>query len=200
MSDDPAATSKDGPARAGTAFEVQGLFSNDAAMQEAIGQLTRAGFDRAELSLPVAQLDPAHATPETSAEVPTTPIDVQQTRTMATSMAGTIGAFAAAGAIIATGGAAALAIAGAAAVGGGAAAVVHTAGDGIAANEQQRLDDRAAAGELVLAVRTITADKRDIAMRIMRDCGASRVGDVARTTAELGAAEQDGVDSTGWTG
>lgn len=200
MSDDPAATSKEAPRRAGTAFEVQGLYATDAAMQEAVAQLTLAGFDRAELSLPIAQLDPAHATAETSAEVPTTLIDVQQTRTMATSMAGTIGAFAAAGAIIATGGAAAVAIAGAAAIGGGAAALVHTVGDGIAANEQHRLDDRAAAGELVLSVRTFTADKRDIAMRVLRDCGATRVGDVARTTAEMAPVADDGVDSTGWTG
>lgn len=189
-----------GPERTAAVYEVQGLFGSEPMMQDAIGRLTLAGFDRAELSLPVAHVDAAHATPETSAEVPVTPIDGQQMRTMATSMAGTIGAFAAAGVTIATGGLAGVAIAAAAAVGGGAAAITHLASDGAVEAAHQPQVEAAARGELVLAVRVSTQGKRDAALQIMRDAGATQVGDVARRTAAIEPAPAEGVDSASWTG
>ena len=114
-------------------------------MEAAIAQLTMAGFDRAALSLPQTHVAAGQATPELGADAPLTDTDVRQARTMGTSMAGSIGALAAAGAVIATGGAAAVAAAAAAAIGAGAALTANAAGN--AADKVQADDrtDRAAA-------------------------------------------------------
>ena len=189
-----------GPERAALAREVQGVFASDAQMQDAIGKLTLAGFDRAELSLPAAHLDAAHQTPETSAEVPTTPVDVQQARTLATSTAGVVGAMAAAGVTIATGGTAAIAAVAAAAIGGGAAGLVHLGGDAAGAAKMDEYDAAAARGELVLSVRTIDDDRRAAAIRLLMESGATQVADVTRDTAEVAPAAAAGVDSARWTG
>ena len=100
---------KPGPVLNPSIQEVQGVFPSDAMLQDAISKLTLAGFDRAAFSLPVTQPSPRTATPEQDASAPITDTDVRQARTMGTSMAGTIGAFVAAGAVVATGGAAAVA-------------------------------------------------------------------------------------------
>ncbi len=115
---------KQGPADGRSVQEVQGVFPSDAAMEDAIAKLTLAGFDRADFSLPVTS--PAERRrPARGGATPMTDTDLRQARTMGTGMAGTIGAFAAAGATIATGGVAGVAIAAAAAVG---------VGSGLAAN------------------------------------------------------------------
>ena len=84
--------------------EVQGVFPSDAALQDAIGRLTRAGFDRAALSLPAPNPTADEATPTQGADDPTTEDDIRQTRTMQTSMAATAAAFIGAGVTVATGG------------------------------------------------------------------------------------------------
>ena len=192
---------KSGPALNPSVQEVQGVFPSEAAMEAAIAQLTMAGFDRAALSLPQTHVAAGQATPELGADAPLTDTDVRQARTMGTSMAGSIGALAAAGAVIATGGAAAVAAAAAAAIGAGAALTANAAGN--AADKVQADDrtDRAAAGELVLSVAAPDAAQQERATRIMREAGATQVEAVARTSGTMAAIEpQGGVDSTGWTG
>lgn len=184
------------PAPDAAVHEVQGIFPNDAALQDAISRLTLAGFDRAELSLPATNPAANRDTPEMGAAPPTTQTDVRQARTMGTSMAGTIGAFAAAGATVATGGAAGLAIAAAAAVGAGSALAANAAASGV---EQAQADERqqsAAAGELVLAVHAMTAARQAEATAILEAAGATRTGVVSRGTQMAPAT----IDSARWTG
>ncbi len=188
-------TSRSGPVLGEGVEEVQGIFPSDAAMQKAIGELTLAGFDRADFSLPTTRPATADATPNAGAANPMTDTDVRQARTMGTSMAGTIGAFAAAGATIATGGAAGLAIAAAAAIGAGSALAANAAGNAAGAAQSGTRDAAAAAGELVLSVHAATPEKREAAERIMRAAGATSAEAVRR---EGGA--MAGIDSSSWTG
>ena len=175
--------------------EVQGIFPSEAALETAMSGLTLAGFDRAAFSLPHTQPVTGTATPEQGADTPITDADVRQTRTMGTSMAGTIGAFAAAGAVVATGGAAAVAAVAAAAVGAGSALTANAVGN--AADGAKTADQAAAAaaGRLVLAVAAPDAAQQAKAEQIMREAGATSVEAVSRT----GGAVQ-GIDSAGWTG
>ena len=189
------ATSKDGPVLTGAVEEVQGIFPSDAALQDAIGRLRMVGFDHADLSLPATRPVAAEATPEQGAANPLTEDDSRQMRTLGTSMAGTIGAFAAAGATVATGGAAAVVIAAAAAVGAGSALAANAVGTAAKDGQADTRDEAAAAGQLVLAVHAPTPEKRADAERIMREAGASTVGSVQRDSSPAA-----GVDSTGWTG
>ncbi len=99
-------TSKAGPTLGETVEEVQGIFPSDAALQDALGRLRMVGFDHADLSLPTTNPTASEATPDQGAANPLTEDDTRQARTLGTSMAGTIGAIAAAGATVATGGAA----------------------------------------------------------------------------------------------
>ena len=131
--------------------EVQGVFPSNAALQDAVGRLTRSGFDRAAISLPAANPDATDATPSAGAENPYTEDDSQQVRTMQSSMAATAAAFLGAGVTIATGGAALPAVAAAAGMGVAAGGAVHAARavtDNAQANER---DQAAAAGQLVLS-------------------------------------------------
>ena len=188
-------TSKSGPVLTEGVEEVQGVFPSDKALQTAISQLTLAGFDRADFSLPTTKPASSAATPDAGAADPMTDTDVRQARTLGTSMAGYVGAFAAAGATIATGGAAGLAIAAAAAVGAGSALAANAAGNAVDAAQTDTRDTAAAAGELILAVHATTAEKRATVERIMREAGASAVEPVRR---EGGAVS--GIDSSSWTG
>ena len=183
------------PALTGGVEEVQGVFPSDAALQAAIAQLTLAGFDRADLSLPDTHPLASAATPEASAADPMTDTDVRQTRTMGTSMAGTIGAFAAAGATVATGGAAGVVIAAAAAVGAGAALAANAAGNAVDNAQTDTRNEAAAVGQLILAVHAPTPEKRADAERIMRAAGATSAKPVRREGAAV-----TGIDSSSWTG
>ncbi len=192
MSDE---TSKHGPVIADLVEEVQGVFPSDAALQDALGRLRMVGFDHADLSLPTTRPAASAATPNQGAADPLTEDDTRQARTLGTSMAGTIGAFAAAGATVATGGAAAVVIAAAAAVGAGSALAANAVGTAAKNSQEETRDEAAAAGELILAVHAPTADKRATAERIMKEAGAISVASVARDGAAVAA-----IDSTGWTG
>ena len=186
---------KEGPVLPEAVQEVQGIFPSDGALQDAIAKLTLAGFDRADLSLPATNPAAAAATPDMGAAPPTTDTDVRQVRTMGTSMAGTIGAFAAAGATVATGGAAGVAIAAAAAVGVGSALAANASGN--AANDVQTegRNEAAASGRLVLAVHANTAESQALAQRLMRESGASEVATVERQSGTVAE-----VNSSSWTG
>ncbi len=186
---------KQGPTLPETVQEVQGVFPSDGAMQDAIAKLTLAGFDRADLSLPATNPAAGMATPELGAAPPTTETDIRQMRTMGTSMAGAIGAFAAAGATIATGGAAGVAIAAAAAVGAGSALAANASGNAAGNVQTEARNEAAAAGQLVLAVHANDPARQAMATRIMRESGATDVAAVARAGGTLTE-----IDSSSWTG
>jgi len=195
MSETVGGGAKPGPALKDTVHEVQGRFPNDAALQDALGRLTLAGYDRADFSLPEEQPSTA-STPNEGADNPTDQTDKAQLRTMGTGMAGFAGAAAIGGATIATGGAAAVAAAAAAAVGLGAAALAEGVGR---AADQATIDERnrrGLAGTLVLAVRTRSPEQADEVTRLMREAGASDVSPVTRTDQVL----TRGVSAASWTG
>ncbi len=187
-------TSESGPVLGGPVEEVQGIFPTDAAMQDALGRLRMVGFDHADLSLPMTQPTANVATPELGAANPVTEDDMRQARTMGTSMAGYIGAFAAAGATVATGGAVGVAIAAAAAVGAGSALAANAVGTAAKDSQEESRAESAAAGELVLAVRATTPEKRADAEKIMLQAGATSVAAIKREPAA------PGLDSSSWTG
>lgn len=181
------------PALATDVYELQGVFPNDAALQEAMGKLSLAGFDHADLSLPDAKA--LKDTPDT-ASAATDSIDVGQLRTMASGMTG-VAAGMAAGAIVATGGLAAPVVA---AIGGASAigAVVAVSGVGAAVDNAgaEARDRLGAEGKLILAVRIRSPEMLPKAEAAMREAGA---------TALTGVADEDqamtrGLSSTSWTG
>jgi hypothetical protein len=180
-----ASDAKQGPVINETIQEVQGIFPNDAALQDAIGRLTRAGFDRAALSLPAANPLPAEATPSAGAANPNTWDDTRQSRTLQTSMAASVGAMVGAGVTVATGGAALAAAAAAVGLGalaGGGVSAAHMAVD---AGQTQGRNDAAAQGQLVLAAATPDEHSVQKARAAMQQAGASRVEAVARKGASL---------------
>ncbi len=186
---------KQGPSVAGSVGEVQGVFPSDAAMEEAIAKLTLAGFDRADFSLPITSPSTSGSTPNQGADNLMTDTDMRQARNMGTGMASTIGAFAAAGATIATGGVAGVAIAAAAVVGIGSGLAANAIGTTAKDSQAEGHEAAARAGTLILSVHAETVEKKTEAERIMRAAGASEVASVVRT------AEADaGVNSAGWTG
>lgn len=146
--------------------EVRATFSSSDQMQDAVGRLSVAGFDRADISMPDAS--------DTSQPASTNE-DARQLRTLGASTAASVAAMAAAGITVATGGLAAAA-AGAAVLAGGAAggaayAVQNSANDA----EQQDRDQRADAGALVLTVRAPNAMKQAHAEAVLRACGGADI-------------------------
>lgn len=185
--------SKNGPTLAQEVYEVQGHFPSDAALQDALSRLNAAGYDRAQLSLPDER---GIGTPTEGAETPTDAIDKTQLRTMGTSMAAYAGAVVAGGATLATGGLASVAIAAAAAVGIGTGLTANAASNAADAADVARHDELGAAGKLVLAVRTTTAQEVEQATALMTQSGATDVQRVSRGTEALTA----GVSAASWTG
>jgi hypothetical protein len=120
--------------------EIVGTFASPHALESAISAFASAGWDRAEMSL----LGPKHLLAPDKEYVQDSEIvaddadanrgsvvvkdDVRQSRALWAGMAGTVGAFVAAGATILTGGTLLAAVIGAAALGGGAAAAVEAIG------------------------------------------------------------------------
>ena len=181
--------SKPGPELGDTILEVQAIFASDAALQAAIAELTRAGFDRAEFSLPHVTHAAGGATPNEGAENPDTIDDRTQIRNLNTSMAAAGAGMIGAGIVVATGGVAAVAVAaavGAAAVAGGGVRALHSAE---LSSQTEDRDAAGARGELVLAVRTRDAERRARAETILSGAGATRVAAVSRT--------DDGITPTG---
>lgn len=187
---------KAGPAHQATVREVQGVFPDDATMQDALSQLTLAGYDRADFSLPEEQPAGEMATPNESADPATDDADKRQLRTMGTSMAGYAGAVAVAGATLATGGAAGIAVAAAAAVGAGTAAAANSAGQAADAAQVEERNRRGREGRLILAVRTTTPEQVSQVIDLMQKTGATKTNSVERADQALTA----GVTSASWTG
>jgi hypothetical protein len=176
-----------GPQLGGEVEEVQAVFPSDSSLQDAIARLGMAGFDRSDISIPGTQ---SATTPEQGADNPNTEEDTRQERTLHTSLAGSAGAMAAAGAVVATGGAALPAVAAAAAGGVGLGAAAHGLSNAAKSAEHSEREAAAQSGELVLSVRLRQPDEQAKAEQAMRDAGATKVQAVVRS----------GVSSAGWTG
>lgn len=176
---------KEGPPLTGAVQEVLGCFPNDIAIQDAISCLSMAGFDRSEIS--VHDADPAalRATPEQSAENPNTEDDSRQSRTLHTSMAASVGALAAAGAVIATGGAALPAIAAAVAGGVGLGAAMEGVTRASDKVQHDLREEAASRGELLLSVHLRDPARQSIAESAMREAGASRIETVLRESGKV---------------
>ncbi len=187
---------KAGPSHAATVQEVQGVFPDDATMQDALSQLTLVGYDRADFSLPEEQPAGEAPTPNESADPATDDADKRQLRTLGTSMAGYAGAVAVAGATLATGGAAGLAVAAAAVVGAGTAAAANTAGQAADAAQVEERNRRGREGRLILAVRTRTPEQASQVVGLMKEAGATQTHSIERADQALTA----GVTSASWTG
>ena len=187
-------TAPTGPSIAPEIAEVQAVFGSDAALQDAMARLTVSGFDRADLSLPLAHPTRGEATPESGATDPTTQEDQSQARTLHASGAAAVGAMAAVAATLATGGAAL--VAGAAAVAAGTAAGGIAFGLTRADDNAQHADRElaAAAGELVLSARITSAAKQAEAEAAMRAAGALRVAFIRRANAGLDAPQSGDTD------
>jgi hypothetical protein len=196
MAESAELTEKPGPLIGTEVHEVQAVFGSDAALQDAMGRLASAGFDHADFSLPIARPEPGEATPEQGAGSPFSEDDNQSMRTMHTSMAGAVGALAAAGATVMTGGAAGVALAAAAAAGTGAGLLAHSASAASDTAQHEAREQAAARDELVLSVRTPDLERRRRAEAVLREAGAIRVEPVTRTTADVAS----GIDSSSWTG
>jgi hypothetical protein len=157
----------------GSLHEVRAHFSDADRMQAAIDKLALAGFDRADLNLPVSNA--AGTSPETRARPADTDEDARQARTMHTSTGAAIAAMAGAGVTLATGGAAAPAVAAAFAagglVGGGIFAVSSMANSG----EQSLRDAHASAGMLVLSVRAPDPVRQQEAEAILQAAGGTEL-------------------------
>ena len=180
----PTDTNSKSPTLGEAIQEVQGVFPSNAALEDAIGRLTRSGFDRAAISLPIPSPGPAQTTPSAGAEDPNTEDDKRQTRTLQSSMAATAGAFLGAGVTIATGGLALPAVAAAAGMGlaaGGAVQAARAVSD--SAQENQR-NAAAASGQLVLSATAHDPDAVMKATMAMQAAGATRVQTVTRTGGE----------------
>jgi len=188
-------TTKPGPALQDEVQEVQGHFPNDAALQDALGRLTLAGYDRADFSLPEDQPGTL-PTPNESQNAATDDIDKTQLRTMASGMAGFAGAAAVAGATIATGGAAGVAALAAGAIGAGVMAATTGTGKAVDQADVDERNRKGAMGKLILAVRTGSAAQAQQVMQIMREAGAGEVSPVTRTDDAL----TRGVSAASWTG
>ncbi len=159
MVDDNPEGAENEPALPNDIAEVVGFFRDDAGLEEAVSRLTLAGFDRAELSLPLADIPSHQATPDAGATAVFSDVDRRQMRTLGTGIAGAAGALAAAGVTIATGGAAVAALAAAAIGGGATAAVTNALGQGAEGLTRVQREQAGAAGELKLAVRTCTTER-----------------------------------------
>jgi hypothetical protein len=179
---------KSGPTLTETVQEVRGVFPSDQAVQDAISRLQMAGFDRAAISLPNAAPAPLEATPEQGAENPETEDDSQQSRTLHTSMAATVGALAGAGAVVATGGLALPAVAAAIAGGVGLGAVAGGLSKASDKVQHETREEAAARGELLLSVHLRDSGRQAVAEQAMREAGASRIEGVVRASGRAAGA------------
>ena len=188
----------EGPASVRTQQVVWGWFPGNAALQLAIETLGAHHYDPADFTLPNEQSwdEGAGARPGMTADGPETPGRDEDSRILATSMAGVTAALAAGAVIIATGGAAALALGAAAAAAVGAGALAEWVGIADYRAHADRYDADAASGRLVLAVHATTPAHADHVSTVMRESGAT----ATRLTRHPDNAAQGGVYASTWTG
>ncbi len=169
----------------GATREVQAVFPNRAALDEAMDGLRLRGFDRADLSLPAATPGATEATPEQGAGNAMTETDRQQARTLGGSTAGVVAALGGAVITVATGGAALAAVGVAAAAGLAAGGATHAALAGGGEAVKADRDEAAEKGELVLSVATRDAEREAVAHDVLKSSGAVRTKTVERRAATI---------------
>ena len=168
--------------------EIVATFGSVESLESAIGALSSAGWDRAEMSLLAESgLLPAAGDavdgdtrqladdPEVERKPVIADTDVRQGRALAAGLTGVVGAFLASGATIMSGGTALAAVIGAAVVGGGAGAAVEAIGSGIDSHRTAYLRRQVDLGGIVLWAKLRDPDQEQAARAIMQRCGASDV-------------------------
>jgi len=190
MSDSlPSRTAPPAPADGSPEFrELVGTFHTPDQLEAAIDELSRSGWDRADLSLlaadgvlsphlPSTSEAPAQAADDDGTEKASIvkDDDVQQGRTLAVSLAGVIAAFAATGAVIVTGGGVLAAIVGAAAAGGSAAGAMEALGRWVGRNRETFLQEQIDRGGILLWVTLHKPEEEAQASAILRKNGATYV-------------------------
>jgi hypothetical protein len=152
-------------------------FDDTQTLEAAVAALQSHGFDRADISFVTREgFLGAHAgAPDAGHAAPIESTDMQQGRTLATSMAAVIAAFAAAGFTVATGGAALVAVGAAAVAGLGVGGIGAAIGQGAGASARNSIDEQLARGGVVLWVRTRDAAAEARALTILRDEGGAAV-------------------------
>ena len=173
---------------AATAREAVGVFHEVGPFQDALDELTSAGFDRADLSLLASnktveeKLGHAYRKVADLEENATAPrgayVDdhsLAEARTGAIGGLAYIGAVAAAGVVVASGGGLAVAIAAACAAGGGGGVLGALAARFIGRDEAESLQAQLDKGGLLLWVRTPDSAKEQRALEILRKHGGQDV-------------------------
>jgi hypothetical protein len=168
--------------------EAVGLFHEPEKLHAAVSELQSCGFDRAEISLlaregildgdvakDYADMHDAERDPAAPRQAVVGETDVRQARTLGTSMAAVVAAFAALGITIFSGGAAAAALAAAAAAGGGAGAVGYALGQRAGHDEDDHIRQQLDRGGVLLWVRTRDAEHERRAGEILWRHGATDV-------------------------
>ena len=161
-----------------TPWEVRATFASAEQMQDAVSKLSLSGFDRADLSVPSAEVVEGSQTPEAGTDPAYTEEDARQSRTLGASTAAAAAAIGAAGVVAATGGLAIPAVAAAVLAGGAAGGSVFAIHGAANRSEQDQRDARAESGDLILAVRTSDNAKRTEAEAILRAAGATDIEEV----------------------
>jgi hypothetical protein len=160
----------------GTIREAVAVFDGSEQLESAVSELQSSGVDRSELSLLAHpslvehlpnDLRQAAEDPATRREPVVSDTDLRQGRVLATSLAATIAAFAAAGFTVATGGIGA-GVAAAAVAAGGVGAASTLFGRKLADDQTSFLDEQLARGGVVLWVRTRDATSEQTVLEVLR--------------------------------
>ncbi len=180
--------------REATAREVVGVFNDEISLQDAIDEVLTSGFDRAEVTLlagedaVVEKLGHKYKKVEEIEDDANTPradyVDAESVGEAKGALMGGllyIGAFAAAGAILASGGTLATILAGAAAAGSGGALIGAVLGEFIDEHHASYLQQQLDHGGLLLWVRTRDEPREKTAKEILarhsgRDVHAHALG------------------------
>jgi hypothetical protein len=184
----PAAKDDGEMSNADTIREAIGAFDNPGALEKAVSELASAGFDRSQMSLlardgffdrevPAEFEHEAQAAdePGMGRRPVVSDSDLRQGRTLATSLAGVVAAFAASGITILTGGAALTAITAAAAAGGGAVAVAELVGQRAGKSMSDFMKEQIERGGILLWVTVRDAGQERTALEILRRHAAADV-------------------------
>jgi len=169
-----------------TLREAVARFDDPEKLEAAVSALQGNGFQRADISFMAhagllgehvagkyAEMDEAADDPQARRSVPAETTDVRQGRTLVTSLAAVVAAFAAAGFTVATGGAAAVAAGVGAAAGLSAGAAGAAIGRRAEASEQQFFDEQLERGGVIVWVRTRDAAAEARALDTLRRHGAA---------------------------
>ncbi|MGE5537087.1 MAG: hypothetical protein ACM30I_00600 [Gemmatimonas sp.] len=164
-------------------YEIVGIFRSVPSLEAAIGALTNAGWDRAEMSLlgSKAYVAPSRSTrdladsPDVDRTAVTSQTDVHQAGALGGALAGVVAGFLASGATIMSGGTALAAVIGAAAAAGGGAVGGGMLGRALSRDMSKPLDEQLARGGIVLWVLLRSREQEALARDILGRHGADDV-------------------------